>query len=87
MLAFGPADIARVIEPATLARGRALHANAQVIDVKIDEDGAVICGRVQGSEPEPYEQWISLRPGKSKSSSTAPAVARCIPTANTSPRF
>ena len=66
MLAFGPADIARVIEPATLARGRALHANAQVIDVKIDEDGAVICGRVQGSEPEPYEQWISLRPGKSR---------------------
>ena len=38
-----------------------MHANGQVIDVKIDDDGTVIFGRVQGSEPEPYEQWISLR--------------------------
>jgi hypothetical protein len=65
MLAFGPADIARVIEPATLARGRAVRANGQVIDVDINDAGTVIVGRVRGSEPRPYLQMITLRPGKS----------------------
>ncbi len=65
MLAFGPADIARAIEPAALARGRSVHANGQVIDLAFEDDGTVIRGRVQGSDRKPYEQLISLRPGKS----------------------
>ena len=53
MLGFGPADIARVIELATLARRRSVHANGQVIEVK------VIVARVRGSEPRPYQQMIA----------------------------
>jgi superfamily II DNA or RNA helicase len=65
MLAFGPADMARVIEPATMARGRVVHASGQVIDIDINGGGTVIVGRVRGSEPRPYQQMISLRPGNS----------------------
>ena len=74
MLAFGPIDIARSIEPATLARGRIAHARGQVIDVDVNDGGTVIVGRVRGSEPRPYQLMISLRP-----SSTG------VPTASTSP--
>ena len=62
MLAFGPIDIARSIEPATLARGRIAHARGQVIDVDVNDGGTVIVGRVRGSEPRPYQLMISLRP-------------------------
>jgi superfamily II DNA or RNA helicase len=62
MLAFGPVDIARSIEPATLARGRIVHARGQVIDVDVNDGGTAIVGRVRGSEPRPYQLMISLRP-------------------------
>ena len=62
MLAFGPVDIARSIEPATLARGRIVHARGKVIDVDVNDGGTVIVGRVRGSEPRPYQLMISLRP-------------------------
>ncbi|HEU0060057.1 MAG TPA: DEAD/DEAH box helicase [Hyphomicrobiaceae bacterium] len=62
MLAFGPVDIARSIEPATLTRGRIVHARGRVIDVDVSDGGTVIVGRVRGSEPRPYQLMISLRP-------------------------
>jgi len=62
MLAFGPVDIARSIEPAALGRGRIVHARGQVIDVDVSDSGTVIVGRVRGSEPRPYQLMISLRP-------------------------
>src|ERR1700680_3823714 len=61
MLAFGPADIARTIGSATLARGRTVHARGQVINVDVNDGGTVIVGRVRGSEPRPYQQMITLR--------------------------
>lgn len=64
MLTFGPADIARTIDLATLGRGRSVHSNGQVLGIEIEDDGSVISGRVQGSEREPYQQRISLRSGK-----------------------
>jgi superfamily II DNA or RNA helicase len=62
MLAFGPVDIARSIEPATLARGRTVHARGQIVDVDVNGAGTVIIARVRGSEPRPYELMITLRP-------------------------
>ena len=62
MLAFGPEDIARSIEPATLGRGRIVHARGLVIDVDINNGGTAIVGRVRGSDPKPYQLMISLRP-------------------------
>ena len=62
MLAFGPVDIARSIEPATLARGRIVHARGKIIDVDVNDGGTVIVGRVRGSEPRPYQLMITLRP-------------------------
>jgi superfamily II DNA or RNA helicase len=61
MLAFGPVDIARCIEPATLARGRIVHARGLIIDVDVNDGGTVIVGRVRGSEPRPYKLMILLR--------------------------
>jgi len=64
MPALGPADIARTIKPATLARGRSVHARGQVIEVGVNDSVTIILARARGSEPGPYQQMITLQPGK-----------------------
>ena len=64
MLAFGEADIARVIERATLRRGQSVHAQGLVVEADVNASGTVIVGRVRGSQPRPYQQMITLRQGK-----------------------
>ena len=64
MLTFGDADIARVIEAGALTRGRQVHAEGLVIDVDVNAEGAAIVSRVRGTQPRPYQQLITLRPGK-----------------------
>ena len=64
MLAFGPKDIERAILPSDLARGRAVHANGQVVDVDVNPEWTVLVGRVRGTQLKPYQQMVTLRPGK-----------------------
>lgn len=64
MLTFGEAEIVRVIDSATLRRGRRVHAKGNVLKAELDADGTIITGRVQGSQKRPYQQKITLRPGK-----------------------
>lgn len=64
MLTFDDADVARVIDAGALTRGRQVHAKGLVIDVDVNAEGSTIVSRVRGTEPRPYQQLISLRPGK-----------------------
>lgn len=64
MLVFGEAEIVQTIEPATLQRGKRIHAKGNVLEAKLDTSGTVIVGRVQGSNKRPYKQKITLRLGK-----------------------
>ncbi len=53
--------IAAAFEPQTLQRGQRLHAERLVVDIDKNADGNVIVGRVRGSAPRPYTQFINIR--------------------------
>ncbi len=64
MLTFDDADVARLIDGGALTRGRQVHAKGLVIDVDVNAEGSTIVSRVRGTQPRPYQQLISVRPGK-----------------------
>ncbi len=64
MRTFDDADIARVIDGGALTRGRQAHAGGLVVDVDVNAEGTTIVSHVRGTQPRPYQQLITLRPGK-----------------------
>ena len=68
MLAFGPADIARVIDAAALARGRAVHADGRAIDVAISNRGALMLEKMRRvGRIAPLHDAGNRRPGLRRS--------------------
>lgn len=62
MLTFAEADLARVMDPGALHRGRLLQSEGKVLEADANAAGTVIVGRVRGGDPRPYQQMISLKP-------------------------